>query len=175
MTIPSTSTTSKKLTTALFIIYMIVLVWILLFKLGVRFSYMRTRSINLLPFSEFFHPNSRIDLGEIVLNIIVFVPFGIYTGVLFKKWTWANKLFFFFLTSLMFESIQLIFKMGAFDITDIFTNALGSFIGLLIFKAIERLFNNSVKSQKIHKYYCSHRDCNSDFIIIATKIESAAN
>jgi len=38
--------------------------------------------------------------------------------------------------------------VGAFDSTDIVTNTLGGMIGLLIFKAIEKAFNNSTKAQK---------------------------
>jgi glycopeptide antibiotics resistance protein len=48
----------------------------------------------------------------------------------------------------MFEGFQFILKIGAFDITDIITNTLGGIIGLIIFGAIEKLFNNSVKAQK---------------------------
>ena len=48
----------------------------------------------------------------------------------------------------MFEGLQFILRVGAFDITDIITNILGGIIGLLIFQAIEKLFNNSVKSRK---------------------------
>jgi glycopeptide antibiotics resistance protein len=39
-------------------------------------------------------------------------------------------------------------RVGAFDITDTITNTLGGIIGLLIFKAIEKVFKNSVKAQK---------------------------
>ena len=48
----------------------------------------------------------------------------------------------------MFEALQFIFRVGAFDITDIITNTLGGIIGLMIFKAIEKVFKNSVKAQK---------------------------
>ena len=48
----------------------------------------------------------------------------------------------------MFEGLQFILRVGAFDITDIINNTLGGIIGLLIFEAIEKLFNNRVKSQK---------------------------
>ena len=139
---------ANNLTKALFIFYLIALFWILLFKFGVRFSYMGTRSVNLIPFSEFFLSNVKIDRAELILNVVIFVPLGIYSGVLFKNWVWGHKLFFFFLTSLMFEGLQFIFRIGAFDITDIITNILGGIIGLLIFETIEKLFNNSVKSQK---------------------------
>jgi len=132
---------TNKLTNVLFIIYLIALFWILLFKLGVRFSYMENRNVNLIPFDK-------IDVAEIILNVVIFIPLGIYAGVLFKRWGFVKKLVFFFLISLMFEVLQLIFRIGAFDITDIITNILGGIIGSLIFEAIEKLFNNSVKSQK---------------------------
>ena len=94
------------------------------------------------------YSNGKIDVGEIILNVVIFVPLGIYAGVLFKRWNFGKKLFFFFLISLMFEGLQFIFRVGAFDITDIITNTLGGIIGLMIFEAIEKLFNNSVKAQK---------------------------
>jgi glycopeptide antibiotics resistance protein len=137
---------ANKLTNALFIIYLIALIWILLFKLGVRFSYMGNRSVNLIPFSELFTSSGKIDFGEIILNVVIFVPLGIYAGVLFRRWTFGNKLFFFFIISLLIEGAQFIFRVGAFDITDIITNISGGIIGLMIFEAIEKLFNNSVKS-----------------------------
>jgi len=138
----------KKLTTALFAIYLIVLFWILLLKLGVRFSYMGKRSVNLIPFSDFLHSNGKINTGETMLNVLIFVPLGLYAGLLFKRWTWRNKVFFFFLVSLLFEGLQYILKIGAFDTTDMITNLLGGITGLLIFKGIERIFNNSARSHK---------------------------
>ena len=134
---------TNKLTNVLFIIYLIALCWILLFKLGVQFSYMGNRSVNLVPFND-----GKIDVGESILNVVICVPLGIYAGVLFKRRTFGTKLFFFFLISSMFEVLQFLLIVGTFDITDIITNILGGVIGLMIFKAIEELFNNSVKAQK---------------------------
>lgn len=65
-----------------------------------------------------------------------------------QKWSLRKKVFFLFLISLMFEGLQFIFKIGAFDITDLITNILGGSIGLLIFQAIEKLFNDRLKSQR---------------------------
>ena len=134
---------TNKLTNVLFIIYLIALSWILLFKLGVQFSYMRNRSVNLIPFSD-----GKNDVSEIILNVVIFVPLGIYAGVLFKRPTFGIKFFYFFLVSSIFEILQFILRVGAFDITDIITNTLGGIIGLMIFKAIEKLFKNEVKAQK---------------------------
>ena len=139
---------ANRITIILFISYLVALCWILLFKLGVRFSYMGNRRVNLIPFSEPLILNGKIDVGEIILNVVIFVPLGVYTGILFERWIFGRKLFFLFLISLIVEGLQFILAVGAFDITDIITNTLGGIIGLTIFKAIEKAFNNSVKAQK---------------------------
>ena len=82
---------ANKLTNVLFIIYLVALLWILVFKLGIRFSYMGNRSVNLIPFSEPLIFNGKIDFGE-----MIFVPPGIYAGVLFKRWTFGKPFSYFF-------------------------------------------------------------------------------
>jgi glycopeptide antibiotics resistance protein len=137
------SKVTNRLTTVLFIIYLIAIWWILLFKLGVRFSYMEKRSVNLIPFNE-----PVILSSENILNIMIFTPLGVYAGILFERWIFGKKLFFAFLISLIVEALQFILAVGAFDITDIITNTLGGIIGLLLFNAIEKRFNTRVKAQK---------------------------
>ena len=133
---------TNRLTTVLFIIYLIALYWILLLKLGVRFSYMGERRTNLVPFSEPFLTS------ENILNVVIFVPLGIYAGILFEKWLFSKKLFFVVFLSLLVEGLQYILRVGAFDITDIITNTLGGIIGLMIFKGLEKAFSNHVKAQR---------------------------
>jgi glycopeptide antibiotics resistance protein len=139
---------TSRLTSVLFAVYIIALFWILLFKLGVRFSYMGDRRVNLIPFREALSSNGRIDGAEIILNIVIFVPLGIYAGVLFERWTFRRKLFFTFLVSVLFEALQFIFGVGALDITDIINNTFGGIIGLMIFEVIKKIFNNSLKALK---------------------------
>ena len=140
--------TANRLTNVLFILYLVGLLWILVLKLGVQFSYMGTRSVNLIPFSEPSILNGKIDFSEMILNTVIFIPLGIYAGILFKKWMFGKKLFFFFLISLIVEGLQFILAVGAFDTTDIITNTAGGVIGFMIFKAIEKAFNNDVRTQK---------------------------
>lgn len=142
------NSTANKLTNVLFIIYLVALLWILVLKLGVRFSYMGNRNVNLIPFSKPLILNGKIDFSEMILNAVIFVPLGIYAGVLFKRSAFVKNVFLFFLISLMCEGLQFILRMGAFDITDIITNTFGGIIGLMIFKAIEKVFKNNVKAQK---------------------------
>jgi glycopeptide antibiotics resistance protein len=141
---------TNQLTKLLLLIYLIALVWILLFKLGVHFSYMgNSRSINLIPIHEPLFLNGKLDLGELIMNVVIFIPLGIYTGVLFKRWIAGKKLFLFFIISLIIEGLQYIFAIGAFDITDIINNTLGGIIGLMMYTGIEKVFKNSDKAQRL--------------------------
>ncbi len=143
------SNNPNKLTLVLFAIYLIALFWILLFKLGVQFSYMENRTVNLVPFIQLFSTNGKIDFPEIIMNIVIFVPLGIYLAILLKSWNLWKYLFSFLGISLMVETIQFIFKLGAFDGTDLVTNAFGGIIGWMLLKAIENVFKRSIKAQKI--------------------------
>ena len=145
---PNDNKISNNLTRILFTIYLIVLGWILLLKLGVQFSYMEKRNLNFIPYNDYFM-QGKIDAAETILNILIFVPLGIYAGILFKKWTTGKKFLFFFLVSLGFEALQFILKIGAFDITDIINNTLGGIIGFGIFKTIERILNDNRKAHKL--------------------------
>jgi len=140
---------ANKITSVLLVIYLIVLSWILLLKFGVHFSYMENRLVNLIPFNELIYPTGKVSYSEIVLNVLIFIPLGIYFGVLFKRWTFAKKMLFFFLISLLFESLQFIFRIGAFDITDIITNTLGGLIGWLIWIGIAKILPNKITAQRI--------------------------
>lgn len=133
----------NRVTTILFIIYLLAICWILLLKLGVQFSYMDKRSVNLIPFS-----GPGILTVENILNVVIFVPLGIYAGSLFQLWIFWKKFVFVFLFSVLLEGLQYILRIGAFDVTDIITNTFGGIIGLIIFKGIERSFNNRVKTKK---------------------------
>lgn len=140
---------SNQITKALLAIYLAVLCWILLFKLGVQFSYMPKRSFNLMPFDGFFRAHRRVDKPELILNVLVFIPFGLYLGALFPQWSWRRAFLASFLTSLAFESIQFVWKIGAFDITDIITNTTGGLIGWIVFLLLQKRRGGTSKAQAL--------------------------
>ena len=140
---------ANKLTKVLFVIYLIALFWIIVFKFNLPFSnlgYMR--SINLIPFNESLIINGKLDFREIIMNVAIFMPLGIYSGILFEKWTLGKKIFLFSMISLICEVFQFILGVGASDITDIITNLLGGIIGLIIYIEIKKISGNSIKAQK---------------------------
>jgi glycopeptide antibiotics resistance protein len=143
------TTKANKYTRTLFIIYLIALFWIIVFKFNLPFSYMGiNRSVNLIPFHAPFIINGKLHYSELLLNVVIFMPLGVYAGVLFQKWSVWRQLFLFFLVSFLCEGLQYVLGVGNSDITDIITNTLGGVLGLLICKGIERAFKNSVRAQR---------------------------
>lgn len=138
----------QKTTKILFIIYIIILVWIILFKLSFNFSDIgRLRSVNLIPFK--YDIETTFQLKEVIDNILIFIPMG----VLLKMLKFDNKrtILFGFLTSFSFEIMQYMFQIGVSDITDIITNTTGTIIGMLFYIILCKIFKNREKIDKILK------------------------
>lgn len=77
---------SKKITKILCIIYLLFLTWIILFKMSTSLEELpHIRNINLVPFGESVIVNGRISFAEMLDNVVAFVPFGIFTGILLEK------------------------------------------------------------------------------------------
>mgnify|MGYP004552219861 FL=1 len=129
------------LTKVLFIFYILALIWIILFKMQFSFKGLVTsRSINLIPFGESMMVNGMIDVKEIIANVLIFIPFGIYISMLKSEWTFIKKVGSGFIISFAVEILQFIFAIGASDITDIIGNTLGGIIGIGIFYAFYKVF-----------------------------------
>ena len=141
-------TSADRMTKLLLGLYLGVLAWIILLKFGVEFSYMDTRSINWIPFPELFTSGGMIDLSQVILNVLIFLPFGIYLQVLHAKKSFLKKLLYCFLLSLFLEASQYIFKIGALDTTDLITNTSGGFLGLGLVKILQVWTRNPLKVQK---------------------------
>ena len=124
--------------TLLFIIYVIFLVWMLLFKMRVSLEEIyKTRSINLIPFY-----NATLHSSDIVNNVIVFIPFGVYLTMLFSNLNVVKKAIIVLGTSLAIESFQYILAIGCADITDVITNTFGGLLGICLYLLIKKIFKN---------------------------------
>lgn len=101
------------------------------------------RSINLIPFNDIL--NGNFNKLDIVGNIILFIPLGIYLNVINPNSKVSNNIYKTIGISIAFESTQYIFGLGATDITDVITNTIGGLIGIGIYLVIAKLFNEKVK------------------------------
>lgn len=139
----------SKLIKTLFIAYLAALVWILLFKFSLNFTDLDySRSINLVPFGGSLIVNGQIQLDEILLNIAVFVPFGVYLCMLMPKLRFIKKFALVLTVSLLIEALQYVFAIGASDITDVITNTLGGVAGIAIYTALSRLVKSDPRLNK---------------------------
>lgn len=102
-----------------------------------------SRSINLMPFNDII--NGYFNKMDVIGNIILFIPLGIYLSMYFKNTRSYRIILRIVLVSLMFEVTQFIFGIGASDITDLITNGLGGVVGIGIYGVIKYLFKTEIR------------------------------
>ena len=138
----------RKLTWILFIISVFVLVWIILLKMQFTLKGLpHLRGVNLIPFAGSVIINGKMDFDEIINNVLIFIPFGLYICMLKSNWSFLKKIVPIALTSLALEILQFIFAVGATDITDLIGNTLGGVIGCLIYMVFYKLLKD--KTNKV--------------------------
>lgn len=135
-----------------FICFISILIWIVIFKANYfnlindiiksglndtykeRLSYFWTINLN----------ESKYIL-EFFLNILIFLPFGIYLPLLLNNHKVLLTIIISFISSLSFELIQFLTALGSMQLMDLITNLLGSIIGILIyFLLIQKCSSNII-------------------------------
>lgn len=131
-----------------FAIYMFVLVYFLLLSDGFgRTVPSEEFHFNLIPFVEiirFIKYREYIGFYSVTLNlvgnVIAFIPFGaLIRWVINRKVRWFHVVGYTFLFSLSVELLQLIAKVGAFDVDDLILNTLGGLIGFFVYYTLKWL------------------------------------
>lgn len=139
------------LTHILFFLYCLFIVWAVLFKTSFSLSEIsemtRTRSLNLIPFYYDCDISVRFHITEVLMNAVLFFPFGIYLQML--DTAMGKSILYGFLLSLLLELGQFVFALGACDITDLITNTAGTASGVFLHLLLVRLFKNRTKVNRI--------------------------
>ena len=83
-------------------------------------------------------------------NIIAFMPFGSFLPIYSKRCrnVWMTVLYSFEL-SLLVELLQLVFKVGSFDVDDLLLNTIGGLLGYLVYKGLLYLWKRYEKARHI--------------------------
>lgn len=89
-------------------------------------------SVSLVPFRT-FRQSGLVLLG----NIIMFVPFGLFSSLLFRGFRWRRALLLGICITVFIECTQLLVGRS-FDIDDLMLNTLGVLCGWLLWKLIRR-------------------------------------
>lgn len=100
------------------------------------------RSINFVPFRSIMEyvsgstDNFRNAFDNVVGNIVIFIPLGIYLPLMKKDKRTVINFLFILTVSILVEIIQGVFGIGVSDIDDIILNGLGGLLGILGYKMI---------------------------------------
>ncbi len=142
----------------IFICYILLLFKILLWSrvsILELFDNQRTlfSSINLIPFhsiNQYISGSSdtirRLAFGNVIGNIVIFIPLGIYLPLFKKDKRVLVSLLFIFIVSLVVEILQGLLGMGVSDIDDIILNSLGGWIGILGYKFFVLILRDEIKA-----------------------------
>lgn len=140
----------RGVTMGILAIYLVALVWVILFKMQLGLDVFGTiRSVNFMPFAGALVVNGAADYGEVVQNMLAFVPFGLLLGMLEPRWPFFLKLAPIAASSIALELLQFVFAAGASDITDVLSNTLGGALGLGIYALVRMLTKSDERALRV--------------------------
>ena len=114
---------------ALFGVYLVLLVWLVLWKLQMPYvGEGALRHIKLVPFAPTAEDGASEPL-EVLANVALFVPFGFYLGLIAPSWPSWKLAGVVAGTSLLLEVTQWVLSVGSCDITDLVVNTAGGLAG----------------------------------------------
>jgi glycopeptide antibiotics resistance protein len=131
----------------LFLAYLAVLCYFLFFsenfgRMGIRREY----RYNLVFFEEItrfadYRTNPYLGFGDFFINVIgnilAFMPLGFFLPALCgMRKKGILVVFCCFALSLLVECVQLVGKLGCFDVDDLFLNTLGGLLGYLVYRIV---------------------------------------
>ena len=129
---------NRRVFVLLFVIYLILVVWIVLWKVHVPFiGRDDMREVKLIPFASTaaYGPSAP---REVVANLLVFVPFGVYLGALGPRLRWWRATAVVAGASVLLEVAQYATAAGSSDVTDVIANTAGGLVGFLALAAVNR-------------------------------------
>lgn len=131
-------------------VYLLILFWAIVFKFwipGDIWLVNPQQSLNLLPFFEIM--TNRIVRRDLVLNVLIFIPFWFLLTSAFPNRSWKKKVGIVFFVSVIFESLQYCFALGSTDITDLISNTLGGMLGVWAYFLLSRTLSSQENAERI--------------------------
>lgn len=127
----------QTLSTVLFVIYTIFVVWMTLLKREPR---VRARVIEPELFWAFRGwingaPNGKQESMQYIQNVLFFIPFGF----LFPRKKWKPVFMSALMTSAIIEATQYIFNLGWCELDDVISNTAGALIGFGCYVIVQKL------------------------------------
>src|SRR5271163_1804416 len=111
--------------------------------LRLRFAGTHTGPGNFVPFKSIIpllsgRGNQLIAMVNLFGNIIPFMPIGLLAPFIVRSFSWRKALVLGVATGLSFEVMEVVFRVGIFDVDDIIMNAFGVMLGYAVFVMFKR-------------------------------------
>jgi len=146
----------------LFVAYLILLTKIIVFKYPIDMSLIQRYEIsawqwfasgNYVPFKTILNyiggnPTWVVAIRNLEGNIIPFIPLGFFIPLLYNRpLTWKYILAVAFLLSIALEGMQVLLRVGVFDIDDIILNVLSAIVGYGAYRGLRKYFELNTRLQ----------------------------
>lgn len=137
----------KELLTLMFMIYILVLFYVVTYQDPVSDT---ISTYNLIPFKEMFRYQlgSTLFYKNIIGNLIIFVPFGLFISYYLKTNKVSIVLGLSLISSLSIEFAQQLIVGRVFDVDDIILNVVGSIVGYFIYRIVGAIGEKTPKIMK---------------------------
>ena len=140
----------------LFIGYLAVITYFMFFSDGFGRTDQTDYAYNLVLFREitrFYKYRELLGMKAFLINtvgnVVCFMPFGFILPLISRRCgRWHTVIVLSFLFTLGIETVQLVFKVGSFDVDDMFLNTIGGIAGylcLMLCRGIRRLMDGASK------------------------------
>ncbi len=111
------------------------------------------RSCNLIPFKTilsfirggFF--SSSFAVSNILGNIVLFIPLGVYIRAIRRQGGFKKSLLAVIITVAAVEIIQFVFGLGACDIDDVLLNSIGGALGIAAYMLLIKLLKTEARAK----------------------------
>lgn len=141
------TTKRQKLGWVLFILYLCLLAYFMFFSESFgRTDTDREYAYNLVPLKEitrYFRYYRTLGMTLFLINIVgniaAFMPFGFFLPIISRRSRkWYNTVSFGLVFSLTLETLQLVLRVGSFDVDDMLLNTIGAALGFWVYKLVQR-------------------------------------
>ncbi|MFE6735441.1 VanZ family protein [Microbacterium sp. NPDC057650] len=137
---PNRSRRSRGILLGAFAVYLVLLVWVVLWKLEVPWIGEAAglgRPVKLIPFVASGDAGANSP-AEMTINLVLFVPFGLFLGAIAPRWSWWRAGLAALGASLVLEAVQHLISTGSFDTTDLIVNTAGALLGWVVYLLVRR-------------------------------------
>ncbi|MBR0434669.1 MAG: VanZ family protein [Lachnospiraceae bacterium] len=134
---------SRIVSIILFLIYILLLTWIIIYKMDFMLTRMPDRSLNLVPLQGTAKYHGHYDYKELFFNVIIFIPLGMFVSMAIKRFNLVAAFCGGFFLSVIYEAVQYVLVCGVADVTDVITNTGGALIGGIVYLIIKAIFKKN--------------------------------